>query len=198
MAIPDDPDPIHLFQQWFDEAAKAEASPDDATAITLATVDEDGMPDARMLLLKGVDERGFVFYTNLTSPKAQQLAANPKAAICIHWKPLERQVRIQGNIEPVTDEEAEAYFTSRDMQSKIGAWASKQSQPLEGKLILERRVAKFAARYALGKVPRPEFWHGYRLIPTRIEFWLKQPYRLHDRLEYTRTSEGWEQRRLYP
>jgi pyridoxamine 5'-phosphate oxidase len=197
MAIPNQPDPLVLFSAWFDDAAQCKLI-DDHTAVALATADASGAPDVRMVLLKGFDARGFTFYTNLTSPKAQQLTANPRAALCFHWAPLERQVRIRGPVEPSTAEEADAYFASRERQSQIGAWASKQSQPLESRFHLEKRVARFLARFAVGSVPRPEFWGGFRLIPETIEFWLKQPYRLHDRVRYTRTPQGWTRARLFP
>jgi pyridoxamine 5'-phosphate oxidase len=197
MAIPACDDPIALFKQWLDEAARCKeiAEP---TAMTLATADAAGVPSARVVLVKYVDERGFAFYTNLGSYKALQLSENPRAALCFYWMPLDRQVRVDGPVEPVSPEEADAYFASRPLESKIGAWASKQSQVLEGRLALEKRVAKYAARYALGGVPRPSFWSGYRVLPTTIEFWLKQPFRLHERRLYTRTDSGWSQTSLYP
>jgi pyridoxamine 5'-phosphate oxidase len=197
VAISPEDSPFVLFEKWYAEAEACEAI-EDHTALTLATATPDGIPDARQVLLKGFDERGFVFYTNLTSPKAAQLQKNPHAAMCFYWMPLEKQVRIRGCIEAVTDAEADAYFNSRPRQSQVGAWASKQSQPLEGRFILERRIVKYGARYALGTVPRPPFWSGFRLIPEAIEFWLKMPYRLHDRLLYTRSDDGWEHRRLFP
>ena len=197
MAIPRDPDPIALFKRWLAEAEACEGV-EDATAMTLATADADGRPDARMVLLKHVDERGFVFYTNLGSPKAPQLQANPHAALCFYWMPLEKQVRISGPVVPVSDDEADAYYESRPRESKIGAWASKQSQALEKTLELERRVAKFALKHAVGKVPRPPFWSGFRVRHERIEFWIKRPFRLHERLEYVRADDGWTLRNLYP
>lgn len=197
MAIIPKENPYDLFTEWHAEA-EACAAIDDHTAMTLATAGADGAPDARQVLLKGFDNHGFVFYTNLTSPKAGQLRENPRAALCFYWMPLEKQVRARGAIEPVTDAEADAYFASRPRQSQIGAWASKQSQPLDGRMILERRILKFGAKHALGKVPRPPFWSGFRLIPDTIEFWLKMPYRLHDRVLYTRTPDGWGHQRLFP
>ncbi len=197
MSITPETSPFDLFTKWYAEAEACEGI-DDHTAMTLATADASGAPDARQVLLKDHDEGGFVFYTNLTSPKAGQLAENPRAALCFYWMPLEKQVRIRGAIVPATEAEADAYFASRPRQSQIGAWASKQSQPLEGRMILERRIIQFAAKYALGAVPRPPFWAGFRLIPDTIEFWLKMPYRLHDRVVYTRGADGWEHRRLYP
>lgn len=197
MAIPANDDPIDLFGQWLSEAeaCKAIAEP---TAMTLATADADGAPYARIVLLKQVDAQGFTFYTNLGSPKAAQLRANPQAALCFYWMPLDKQVRVRGRVEPVSDAEADAYFDSRPRDSRIGAWASKQSQPLHGRFELEKRVAKYAARYAIGHVPRPEFWSGFRVVPSSIEFWLKQPYRLHERRLYTRAGDGWDQVGLYP
>lgn len=192
--------PFDLFDLWYKEA-EACAAIEDHTAMTLATVDQTGMPDARVVLLKGHDERGFVFYTNLASIKAEQLAANPHAALCFYWMPLEKQVRIRGSVTPVTEEEADAYHATRPRQSQIGAWASKQSQPIEARFELERRIARYAAKFGLSKVPRPEFWSGFRLAPVRIEFWLKQPFRLHDRALYTLDSgqpSGWKRQRLYP
>jgi len=179
MSISIESDPFALFHQWMEEAASTPAI-NDATAMTLATVDEAGMPCARIVLLKGLDERGFVFYTNKTSVKGRHLAAHPKAALCFHWMPLDKQVRVEGTVESVTDEEADAYFATRPRQSQIGAWASKQSQPYGERLELEKRLAKYTAKFGIGAVPRPPFWSGFRVLPTRIEFWLKQPFRLHD------------------
>lgn len=199
MAIPHLDNPVELFSQWLAEARACEGIPD-ATAMALATADADGAPDVRMVLLKSADDSGFCFYTNLGSVKAAQLAANPRAALCFHWAPLGRQVRVRGAVTPVTKEEADAYFASRPKQSQIGAWASKQSQPLEKRFELEQRVAHYAAKFALTQVPRPDFWSGFRLVPTRIEFWLGQPYRLHDRVEYVRegAEQPWRTTRLYP
>jgi len=200
MAIPVLDDPFHLFELWYQEA-EACAAIEDHNAMTLATADEDGIPDARVVLLKGHDERGFVFYTNLTSRKAKQLSENPNAALCFYWMPLEKQVRIRGAVTPVAEEEADAYHATRPRQSQIGAWASKQSRPIEARFALERRIARYTAKFGLSKVPRPEFWSGFRLKPAAIEFWLKQPFRLHDRALYTRDPEqpgGWKRQRLFP
>lgn len=189
-------DPYQQFDEWL-EAAKA-GEINDPEAMTLATATPDGHPSARMVLLKGVDLRGFVFYTNVGSRKAGELAANPHAALCFHWKSLRRQVRVEGRIEPVTDAEADAYFATRMRVSQIGAWASKQSQPLKGRFELEARVARFAARFAVSAVPRPPFWSGYRVIPDAIEFWEDRPFRLHMRSVYRRSGDDWTRVELYP
>ena len=191
-------EPIALFQQWFAEAMQREIN--DADAMSLATADANGLPDVRMVLLKGVDQKGFVFYTNLESAKGEELAANPQAALCFHWKSLGRQVRVRGTVMPVSDAEADAYFATRPKDSKIGAWASRQSRPLEGRFALEKEVARYAAKYALTGVPRPLHWSGFRIQPLAIEFWRDRPFRLHDRLEFTRPAGGqpWVTRRLYP
>jgi len=193
-------DPLALFAAWLAEAEASE--PNDPNAMALATVGRDGMPSCRMVLLKGHDQAGFVFYTNYESRKGRQLLETPKAALLFHWKSLRRQVRIEGEVAPVSDEEADAYFASRPKQSQIGAWASQQSRPLKGRLELEKRVATFAARYAVARVPRPPYWSGFRLTPHLIEFWQDGAFRLHDRLVYTRSSaeagEAWSTERLYP
>jgi pyridoxamine 5'-phosphate oxidase len=191
-------EPFRLFEAWLKDATAAE--PRDPTAMTLATVDADGLPNARMVLLKGVDGRGFVFYTNMDSQKGRELDENPKAALVFHWKSLNRQIRLRGLIERVTPEEADAYFATRPKQAQIGAWASKQSHPLESRLAFEKAVALYAAKYAIGAVPRPPNWSGYRLVPQRMEFWHDRPFRLHDRIEFAReTADGpWVKTRLYP
>ncbi len=189
-------DPIAAFTAWLEEAEASE--PRDATAMTLAAVGADGMPSARMILLKGVDERGFVFYTNFESRKGDQLLAHPKAALVFHWKSLGRQVRVEGAVTEVSGEEADAYFESRPRDARIGAWASDQSRPLEGRFALEKRVAEFGLKYAVGKIPRPPHWSGFRVAPCMIEFWQEGAFRLHDRLVYHRAGDGWRTERLYP
>lgn len=198
MGIPFEDDPLVTFRAWFNEAQTRPELIPEPTATVLATVDENGAPDARVVLLKNFDARGFTFFTNLGSPKAWQLDKTPRAALCFYWMPLDKQVRIRGGIERASEAEADEYFASRPKESQIGAWASKQSEPLEGRFELETRVALFAARYGFGKVPRPDFWAGYRLAPEQIEFWLKRPFRLHERLLYTRTGDSWEKHYLYP
>ncbi len=189
-------DPISRFQEWFDTARRSEATLPEAMA--LSTVGPDGQPSCRMVLLKAVDPRGFVFYTNLGSRKVGDLDENPCAALCFHWKSLERQVRVEGSVQPVSDAEADAYFASRDRVSQLGAWASRQSEPLPGRLALETRVARYGARFGVGEVPRPPFWSGFRLVPTQIEFWQALPARLHRRELFTRVGQGWESALLYP
>src|SRR5215831_1754885 len=191
-------EPMRLFTAWLEDATAKE--PRDPTAMTLATVDADGLPNARMVLLKGADERGFFFYTNLDSQKGQELAAHPKAALVFHWKSMNRQVRLRGDVERVSDAEADAYFASRPKQAQIGAWASKQSAPLESRLAFEKAVAVYAAKYAVGDVPRPPNWSGFRIVPMTIEFWQERPFRLHDRIEFRRDAFGapWSKTRLYP
>lgn len=191
-------DPFALFAEWFEEAKKKE--PNDANAMALATADANGAPDVRMVLLKDVSGDGFVFYSNAQSRKGQQLATNAQAAACFHWKSLRRQVRVSGVVKEVRPEEADAYFATRAKDSQIGAWASDQSRPMAGRFELETKIAKFAAKYGLAKTPRPPHWIGWRIVPTRIEFWRDRPFRLHDRLEFTRSGpgQGWTTQRLYP
>ncbi|MDI4663216.1 pyridoxamine 5'-phosphate oxidase [Xanthobacter autotrophicus] len=191
-------EPFRLFAEWLAEAEKSE--PNDPNAMTLATVDPDGLPDARMVLLKGLDARGFVFFTNTDSAKGRELAATPKAALVFHWKSLRRQVRVRGPVEEVSTEEADAYFATRPRLSQIGAWASSQSRPLEGRFALEAAVAAATAKYALGTVPRPPHWTGFRVLPVAVEFWHDRPFRLHDRVVFRRDDEGalWSKTRLYP
>lgn len=190
--------PMELFTVWMAEAEASE--PNDPSAMALATSDAGGMPDVRMVLLKGADERGFTFYTNSESAKGIELAANPHAALCFHWKSLRRQIRIRGAITPVSTDEADAYFATRSRDSQIGAWASQQSRPLPSRFALEKEVAKMAAKFAIGKVPRPPHWLGYRVVPLQVEFWRDKPFRLHDRLVFDRqTPDGpWRQSRLFP
>lgn len=191
-------EPFALFERWLSEAKGKE--PNDPNAMALATADVLGFPDVRMVLLKGVDRAGFVFFTNGESAKGQQLEANPQAALVFHWKSIRRQVRVRGVIERVSAAEADAYFQSRDRGARLGAWASKQSRPLEDRIALEKRIAEFTAKFGLGEVPRPEYWGGYRIVPLSIEFWRDRPFRLHDRLVFTRASAdaAWSKARLYP
>jgi pyridoxamine 5'-phosphate oxidase len=189
-------DPFALFAEWLREADAAE--PNDANAMALATVDEGGLPDVRMVLLKGVDASGFTFFTNLESAKGRELAANPKAALLFHWKSLRRQVRVRGAVEPVSEAEADAYFATRARPSQIGAWASEQSRELPGRLALEKRIAEFGLKFGLGKVARPPHWSGFRLAPESFEFWRDRPFRLHERLVFERAAHGWGTKRLYP
>ena len=191
-------DPLALFGQWMAEAEKSE--PNDANAMALATADADGLPNVRMVLLKGVDRQGFVFYSNSQSIKGGELTVNPHAAINFHWKSLRRAVRVKGAIAQVSDAEADAYFASRARDSQIGAWASPQSQPMEGRWVFEKRIAEYAIKFGLGTVPRPPHWTGWRITPVRIEFWRDRPFRLHDRLVYARAdaSSPWATERLFP
>ncbi|MFG1478901.1 pyridoxamine 5'-phosphate oxidase [Xanthobacter sp. V4C-4] len=191
-------EPFRLFSEWFADAGASE--PNDPNAMTLATVDGDGLPDARMVLLKGVDAQGFVFFTNTESAKGQELAATPKAALVFHWKSLRRQVRVRGPVERVSEAEADEYFASRPRLSQIGAWASRQSRPLEGRFALEAAVAAATARYALGTVPRPPHWTGFRVVPVQMEFWHDRPFRLHDRVVFRRpgADTAWTRTRLFP
>jgi pyridoxamine 5'-phosphate oxidase len=192
----DHTDPIALFHEWFADARASE--PDDPTAMALATADIAGRPAVRMVLLKHADARGFVFYTNLGSPKSADLRANPRAALCLHWAKLERQVRIDGPVEPVSDAEADAYFATRPRLSQLGAWASDQSQPMAGRFELEQAVAAAAIRFGVGAVPRPPHWSGWRVVPESIEFWHQRAFRHHDRQLFTRGPDGWRAQWLFP
>jgi pyridoxamine 5'-phosphate oxidase len=191
-------EPFALFERWFKEAKDKE--PSDPNAMALSTADASGVPDVRMVLMKGFDARGFAFYSNAESAKGRQMEANPRAAVVFHWKSLKRQVRVRGLIEPVSDAEADAYFQSRDRGARIGAWASQQSRPLEDRLALEKRIAEYAAKFGLGVVPRPAYWRGWRIAPLAIEFWRDRPFRLHDRLVFERgdVKSAWTKHRLYP
>jgi pyridoxamine 5'-phosphate oxidase len=189
-------DPFVLFAEWLKDAERSE--PADPNAMALATVDATGLPNVRMVLLKGFAVDGFVFYTNLESAKGSELAANSLAALCFHWKSRSRQVRIRGRVTAVTAAEADAYFATRARTSRIGAWASQQSRPLESRFALEKAVAAYTAKFGVGEVPRPPHWSGFRLAPVEIEFWQAGAFRLHDRLRFTRVGEAWETARLYP
>ncbi len=189
-------DPFSLFKDWFTEARATEKT--DATAMSLATSDAKGDPAVRMVLLKNADERGFVFYTNLESPKANQLRGRPRAALCIHWAILEKQVRVEGAVESVSEAEADAYFASRPRLSQLGAWASRQSQPIAGRFVLEQAVAATALRFPIGQVPRPPYWSGFRVVPDMIEFWHQRPFRHHDRQRFTKDGNAWKHEWLFP
>lgn len=191
-------DPFALFAEWLALASKTE--PNDPNTMALATADDDGIPDLRMVLLKDVDASGLTFYTNTQSAKGEQLAANPNAATCFHWKTIRRQVRFRGHVTPVSDAEADAYFATRARSARIGAHASAQSRPMEGRFALEKQVALKAAQFGVKEVTRPAYWSGYRIVPVQIEFWINRPFRLHDRLQFKRENEGapWTTARLYP
>ena len=189
-------DPIALFETWLREALKTE--PNEPNAMALATVDADGLPNSRMVLLKGLDADGFVFFTNTQSAKGGELAATPRAALTFHWKYLRRSVRVRGDVGAVTAAEADAYFATRVRAAQIGAWASDQSAEMPDRFSLERRVAEVALKFGLGKIPSPPHWSGYRVRPRTIEFWRNRPFRLHERLMFERAGEGWKSRRLYP
>jgi pyridoxamine 5'-phosphate oxidase len=191
-------EPLALFAAWMAEAVKSE--PRDPNAMALATIGADGIPDLRMVLMKGFDQQGFVFYTNTGSQKGRELKADPKAALLFYWKTLNRQVRLRGPVETVTDAEADTYFATRPRGAQIGAWASKQSEPLESRLAFEKAIALYTAKFGIGAVPRPPHWSGYRIVPMAIEFWHDRPFRLHDRIEFKRERPGapWSKTRLYP
>ena len=193
-----DDDPFALFGKWFADAQTSE--PNDPNGMAIATADTNGLPNVRMVLMKEWDADGFVFYTNLESQKGREITANPQAAAVFHWKSLRRQVRLRGPVSPVTDAEADAYFNSRPRNSRIGAWASQQSRPLESRFALEKAVAVQAAKYALGPIPRPPYWTGLRIAPVYLEFWHDRPFRLHDRVIFRRDKPGhpWEKTRYYP
>jgi pyridoxamine 5'-phosphate oxidase len=190
------PDPMRLFQEWFAEARDREKT--DATAMALATADATGRPSVRMVLLKQADARGFVFYTNLTSAKADDLRSNPRAELCLHWPIMERQVRVSGAVEPVTAAEADALKNKRPRLSQLGAWASQQSKPMNGRYELEQAVASAMLRFGVEAVPRPDFWSGFRVVPQRMEFWHQRPFRHHDRQRFTLLGGSWHHEWLFP
>ncbi len=191
-------EPFALFAKWFDDAKAKELN--DPEAMAIATADANGMPDVRMVLMKEWSEAGFVFYTNAESAKGRQLEANMQAALLFHWKSLRRQVRARGTVERVSDADSDAYYASRPRDSRIGAWASQQSRPLESRFALEKAVVAYAAKYAIGDIPRPPYWRGFRLRPLAMEFWMDKPFRLHDRVRFSREApaEQWRKERLYP
>ncbi len=194
--IPYPTDPVSLFKEWLTEADKSENI--NPTAMALATADASGVPSVRMVLLKHVDERGFSFYTNSESRKGIEISQNPRASLCFYWKSLLREVRVDGPVSNVGQKEADDYFATRTRGSQIGAWASKQSRPLEGRFELEKRIAAYSAKFNVGKVPRPKDWQGFCVYPERIEFWQERKFRLHDRIVYSYSGEGWKSQRLYP
>ena len=196
MTVTETKDPIVEFKDWLAEAEAGESV--NPNAMALATSTPDGQPSVRMVLLKAVDDRGFVYYTNAESCKGEEIAANPQASLCFYWKSLGRQVRVDGAVSIIADEEADAYFETRDRGAQIGAWASAQSRPMKTKFDLEKNVAKFAAKFHVGPIPRPDFWCGYRVIPRTIEFWVERPSRLHDRWLYHKAEDGWTMETLYP
>lgn len=189
-------DPLALFADWLADATAKEVN--DPNAMALATADEDGLPDVRMVLLKDAGPDGFVFYTNLGSAKGRQLAANPKAALLFHWKSLRRQVRVRGSVTAVSPEEADAYWATRARPAQLGAWASEQSHPLPDRLAFEKKIAEFGLKFGLSRIPRPPHWSGWRVTPQVIEFWRDRPFRLHERLVFHRADGGWTTERLYP
>lgn len=189
-------EPFRLFGEWLKDAEAKE--PNDPNAMAVATVDETGLPNVRMVLLKGYDERGFVFYTNFESRKGREILASRKAALLFHWKSLRRQVRVRGPVEIVSDAEADEYYASRPRGSRIGAWASLQSRPLESRFALEKAVAEYGLKFGLGEIPRPAHWSGFRVVPSAFEFWHDRPFRLHDRVVFERSGESWAKSRLYP
>ncbi len=188
-------DPLRMFRDWLDEAKATE--PNDPNAMSLATTTADGMPSVRIVLMKRLDERGFTFYTNRDSRKGGELLANPRVALCFHWKSLQRQIRVTGTITEVDSADADAYFDSRYRISQVGAWASQQSRPLDSRETLERLTAEYEAKFP-DKIPRPGYWSGFSVMPASIEFWQERPHRLHDRVVFTRVGEAWNRQRLYP
>ena len=195
-SVPYSHDPIALFETWFQEAI--DSGCEQSSAMSVATLDIDGAPDARMMLLKGVDERGFVFYTNMQSAKARALLRDPRVALCFYWENIDKQIRVRGRAEMVSNNEADAYFATRPRLSQISAWASKQSQNMRGYFEFEAEVAKAVFRFGIGEIPRPSFWSGFRVVPDRIEFWKQKPFRRHERVLYQRATEGWQTQWLYP
>jgi pyridoxamine 5'-phosphate oxidase len=195
-SVPYKNDPIALFESWFQEAV--DSGLEQPSAMSVATLDPDGSPDARMILLKGVDEHGFIFFTNMQSPKAQALLRDPRVALCFYWAKIDKQVRVRGRAQMVGDEEADAYFATRPRLSQISAWASKQSRKMCGYFEFEAEVAKTALRFGIGEVPRPSFWSGFRVVPERMEFWKQKAFRRHERIVYERVANGWQTEWLYP